>query len=78
MLTARNIHYEVATRTRAIAHGGIGAIHTLAHQLGLVDAIDQRLRLLKKHLPYHDSDHVLNIAYNPLWVRSRKGVSSSA
>jgi len=66
MLTATNIHYEVATRTRAITHGGIGTFHTLARQLGLIDAIDQRLHLLKKHLPYHDSDHVLNIAYNPL------------
>jgi hypothetical protein len=66
MLTAGNIHYEVATRTGAIIHGGIGAIHALAGQLGLIDAIDQRLHLLKKHLPYHESDHVLNIAYNPL------------
>jgi len=66
MLTASNIHYDVATRTGATIHGGIGAIHTLARQLGLIDAIDQRLHLLQKHLPYHDSDHVLNIAYNPL------------
>src|SRR5262245_53918369 len=66
MLTASNIHYEVATRTRGITHGGIGALHALARQLGLIDAIDQRLHLLKIHLPYHESDHVLNIAYNPL------------
>jgi len=38
----------------------------LAHQLGLPQAIDQRLHLLKVHLPYHESDHVLNIAYNAL------------
>ena len=38
----------------------------LAHRLGLPQAIDQRLHLLKVHLPYHESDHVLNIAYNPL------------
>jgi hypothetical protein len=34
--------------------------------LGLIDAIDSRLELLHIHLPYHESDHVLNIAYNPL------------
>ena len=28
--------------------------------------IDEHLFLLKKHLPYHESDHVLNIAYNIL------------
>jgi hypothetical protein len=62
----RPIDYDVSHRHRAIAHGGIGAIHTLAHHIGLPQAIDQRLHLLKVHLPYHESDHVLNIAYNPL------------
>jgi Transposase DDE domain group 1 len=66
MFTARNIHYEMAERTRGIAHGGIGTIQALARQIGLVDAIDQQLHLLKIHLPYHESDHVLNIAYNAL------------
>ena len=66
MFTAGNIHYEIADRTRGLACGGIGAIHALVRQLGLVDAIDQRLHLLLIHLPYHESDHVLNIAYNPL------------
>ncbi len=33
---------------------------------GLIDAIDQNLHLLKRHLPYHESDHVLNVAYNIL------------
>jgi hypothetical protein len=66
MLAARNIHYEIAERTRAISCGGIGAFHLLAQQTGLVKALDQSLPLLKKHLPYHESDHVLNIAYNTL------------
>jgi Transposase DDE domain group 1 len=66
MLTASNIHYEVAGRCRGISSGGIGAIHMLARQLGLIDAIDRRLHLLLIHLPYHESDHVLNLAYNPL------------
>jgi hypothetical protein len=46
--------------------GGIGAIHAMAKRIGLVDAIDEVLGLLKVHLPYHESDHVLNIAYNVL------------
>jgi hypothetical protein len=56
---------------RAIAPGGIGAIHLLAQKLGLVRAIDEDLHLLKRHLPYHESDHVLNIAYNLLAGGSR-------
>ena len=64
MFTARNIHYEFSDRIQGIAHGGIGAMHTLARQIGLIDAIDERLHVLKIHLPYHESDHVLNFAYN--------------
>lgn len=64
MLAARNICYDMSDRTRAIAAGGIGAVHLLAHQVGLIDAIDREVRVLKVHLPYHESDHVLNIAYN--------------
>jgi hypothetical protein len=66
MFTASNIHYEIADRTRGIAHGGIGAFHLLARKLGLIDRIDHRLHLLKVHLPYHESDHVLTFAYNAL------------
>ena len=50
----------------AIASGGIGLMHTLARRLGLIDALDQRLEVLKIHLPYHESDHVLALAYLPL------------
>jgi hypothetical protein len=64
MFAASNIHYEVAARTRAVNCGGIGAIHQMARAVGLVDALDRNLRLLKVHLPYSESDHVLNIAYN--------------
>jgi Transposase DDE domain group 1 len=71
MFTAANIHYDVAERTRGLAHGGIGAMHALARRLGLIDAIDRRLYVLKIHLPYHESDHVLNFAYNALCEGSR-------
>ncbi len=66
VFTATNIHYDVAAKTRGIACGGIGAIQLLVRKLGLAAAIDERLQLLKLHLPYHESDHVLNFAYNAL------------
>lgn len=66
MFSASNIDYELAERTRAISHGGIGLVHSLARESGLIDAIDRNLHLLKIHVPYHESDHVLNIAYNAL------------
>ena len=46
--------------------GGIGVMHGLAEHTGLVAAIDQHVEVLKVHLPYHESDHVLGIAYNVL------------
>jgi len=65
-MTASNIHYEIADRTRATANGGVGAMHLLVRKLGLDQAIDRHLDLFKIHLLYHESDHVLNIAYNLL------------
>src|SRR5687767_14936054 len=66
VFTASNIRYEIADRDRGIAQGGIGALHLLARRIGLIKAIDDKLHLLKHHLPYHESDHVLNLAYNAL------------
>src|SRR6516162_11318543 len=66
MITASNIQYELADRVGGLAAGGIGAMLLLARRTGLIATIDQKLRLLKRHLPYHESDHVLNIAFNIL------------
>jgi len=65
-MTASNIHYEIANCTRTTAHGGLGTIPLMVRKLGLDQAINERLGLLKLHPPYHDSNHVLNIAYNLL------------
>jgi hypothetical protein len=64
MFSASNIHYEMDGRHKGIANGGIGAVHLMNKKLGFVEDIDHVLHLLKRHLPYHESDHVLNIAYN--------------
>src|SRR5271168_178585 len=66
MMTATNIHYEYADRVRGLSAGGIGAIFLLAQRIELIKEIDRDLHLLKRHLPYHESDHVLNIAFNIL------------
>ena len=66
MMTATNIHYEMADRVQGLSAGGIGAMFLLAQRIGLIKEIDRNLHLLKRHLPYHESDHVLNIAFNIL------------
>ena len=66
MFATPGIRIELADRIRGIGTGGIGLVHRLAAEIGLVAAIDRRLHLLKLHRPYHESDHVLNLAYNAL------------
>jgi hypothetical protein len=66
VLASPHVHYELAERTQGICYGGLGVIQLLVRRLGLAEAIDRRLQLLKFHLPYHESDHVLNFAYNAL------------
>jgi len=63
--------YEMSGRVRCVRAGGIGAIHAMAKRIGLVKGINEGLELLKVHLPYHESDHVLNLAYNVLAGHTR-------
>jgi hypothetical protein len=56
----------MASRNSATCYGGIGLAQAMARQSGLVDAIDRHVELLQSHFPYHESDHVLNIAYNAM------------
>jgi hypothetical protein len=66
MFKTSNVQYELSDRDRGLAVGGIGAMHRLARHVGLIEEIDEHVEVLKAHLPYHESDHVLNIAYNVL------------
>ena len=66
MIKDVNIEYQVGERTRAVGHGGLGVMHKLVCGLGLEQALNRSVKVLKAHLPYHESDHVLNLAYNVL------------
>lgn len=66
MFRARNMQYEISEKAQAINSGGIGAIHQMILKSGLVQEINKHVKVLKNHIPYHESDHVLNIAYNVL------------
>jgi len=66
MFSASNIHYELTERSRGLGAGGIGAMMKMARVTGLVEELDRQVEVLKVHLPYQESDHVLNIAFNIL------------
>lgn len=59
-----NIRYEVSDRISATDAGGLGLMRTVVQCLGLAKLIDDRVTLLKRHRPFHESDHVLSLAYN--------------
>lgn len=66
VLEGGNVHYEVSGRTEAIGCGGLGMLRTVVESVGLGEEIDERLHLLKRHQPYHESDHVLAQVFNLL------------
>lgn len=61
-----SVTFDVSARVGAISNGGIGYIQNLVRNIGLAGSIDKNLKILKKHRPYFESDHVLNIAYSAL------------
>lgn len=66
VLEGGNLHYEVSGRVQAISGGGLGLMRSVVEAVGLAEAIDGDLHLLRRHLPYHESDHVLALVYNVL------------
>ena len=66
MISASNIDYEIADRNQAVSAGGIGLIQKMVKVLQLDKAINSTVNVFKIYLPYAESDHVLNIAYNVL------------
>jgi len=59
VMSASNIHYELADRTQAISAGGLGMIHQMVKRPDLDDEINRRLGIFKIYLPYSESDHLL-------------------
>jgi Transposase DDE domain group 1 len=66
VLCESTAHFETSNRICATSAGGVRLAHELALALLLPREIDERVDLLKLHRPYHESDHVLSMAYNLL------------
>src|SRR5439155_21889092 len=64
LFRSQNIHYDIAAKAKGFHAAGFGAAHLLVQRLRLAEVLDARLHLLKRHVPYFESDHVLNLAYN--------------
>jgi hypothetical protein len=66
VMNTRAIKYELSQRSRGVVYGGVALLHRLADNVGLVQAINGKVNLLKLWLPYSEADHVLNFAFNGL------------
>jgi hypothetical protein len=71
MLRGENVRYEMAARAQAMSYGGIGLIHEMVRSIGLAESLNRQVRVFKRHFPYFESDHVLNLTYNIMTGGSR-------
>ena len=64
MFLDQNVHYDLADKTHGLHGAGLGVCQQLVQRLGLAQALNTRLHLFKRHFPYFESDHLLNLTYN--------------
>lgn len=64
MFGSSSINLEISDRISAVHCGGIGIIRELVNRFGIPDMINKNVKVFKRHKPYFESDHILNMAYN--------------
>lgn len=57
------LHLESDNRGEITQYGGLVLAQQFMRRFGVAKRIDEGLKLLKRHAPYHESDHVLALAY---------------
>ena len=58
------LHVEVAERSTVTPYGGLSLAAAFLKRFRVAQEIDERVPVLKLHLPFHESDHVLAQALN--------------
>ena len=57
------LHLESDPRGEITHYGGLVLAQQFVRRFGVAKRLDDRLALFKRHAPYHESDHVLALAY---------------
>ena len=57
------LHLESDPRGEITHYGGLVLAQQFVRRFGVAKRLDNGLRLFKRHAPYHESDHVLALAY---------------
>jgi len=57
------LHLESDPRGEMTHYGGLVLVQQFVRRFRVAQRLDESLRLFKRHAPYHESDHVLALAY---------------
>lgn len=57
------LHLESDPRGEITHYGGLVLAQQFVRRFGVAKRLEESLRLFKRHAPYHESDHVLALAY---------------
>jgi hypothetical protein len=60
----RQVRLKTQRRGQITPYGGLSLAHDLAMRLGIDRDINRSIHLLKLHMPYSESDHILTHVYN--------------
>jgi hypothetical protein len=60
----RQVRVQIQERGEITPYGGLSLAHDLAMRLGIDREINESVPLLRLHLPYFESDHLLTQVYN--------------
>lgn len=58
------LHVETEERSTVTRFGGLSLAEALCRRFKFAEVLDERVEVLKRHVPYHESDHILAQAMN--------------
>jgi hypothetical protein len=64
VLELPKLHMEIDRRSEVTPYGGLALAAHVAFLLKIPKILNKHVSVLKRHLPYHESDHVLAQAFN--------------
>ncbi len=57
------LHLEVDPRSEVTPYGGLALVVPFVRRFKVAQILDQQVHVLKQYKPYHESDHILALAF---------------
>ena len=58
------LHLEVEPRSEVTPYGGLALVVPFVRRFKVAQILDHQVHVLKQYKPYHESDHILALAFN--------------